>query len=119
MEELRVAIDRDTGFRRQLDKLWVKAFESNFNRASQKAIKDAYLSKAKTVLKPVIGKAKNEALKGMGKRVREDDGDSDTQKTERRDFAKSKRGSATSDKADKKKPDIPRGMSTLDFLNKD
>jgi hypothetical protein len=118
MEELKTAIDRDTVFRRHLDRLWEKAFASNFNRASVSAIKAAYLAKAKTTLKPVISKARGEALKGMGKRVREDDGDSDTQQAERK-FAKSKRGSSPSDKGGHKKSDIPRGMSTLDFLNKD
>jgi len=118
MDDLREKIAGDKIFRKQLDRLWERAFAANFNRETSKAIKDAYLSKARVLLKPVITKAKNEALKGIGKRVREDS-DSDTEKSERRPYHKGTRGSTTSDKGGQKKADIPRGMSTLDFLNKD
>jgi hypothetical protein len=118
MEDLRNGMERDTTFRKQLDRLWEKAFSSNFNRESTKAIKDAYLSKARVMLKPVITKARNEALRGIGKRIREDS-DSDTESSERRPYHKGNRGSDTSSKVGQKKADIPRGMSTLEFLNKD
>lgn len=117
MEEVRGQLEKDTKFRSQLDKLWERAIAAKFNRESVKAIKDAYLSKAKTVLKPAITKAKNEALKGSGKRVR-DDGDSDTRNTEREYHKGNRRGSTTSDKGGQKKADTFKG-STLDFLNAD
>lgn len=122
MESLREALDSDTGFRKNLDKLWVRAYDNNFNRDSVNAIRAAYLGKAKVALLPAIKKARNEALKGIGKRVR-DDGDSDTQKTEQDKPAYHRgakaRGSSSSSNRGQKSSDVPKGMSTLDYLNKD
>lgn len=123
METLRETLENDTTFRRNLDKLWERAFQNNFNRDSVNAIRAAYLGKAKVAIVPAIKKARNEALKGIGKRVR-DDGDSDTQKTEqeKQTYHRGKnapnRGSSSSSNRGKG-PDIPKGMSTLDYLNKD
>lgn len=72
LEDLSSLIDGDTRFRTILDRLWEKSFEENFSRASLDKIKSAYLSKARTLLPSVIKKSRNEALKGLGKRVREE-----------------------------------------------
>jgi hypothetical protein len=110
-------IARDTRFRSILDKLWEKAFEKRFDKESTDKIKSAYLSKAKTLLPSVIKKARNDALKGMGRKV------VDTDETE--ELADKKGpitpGKSTSPSSGKFKSakDIPREMSTLDVLMKD
>jgi hypothetical protein len=86
-------------------------------------IKSAYLSKAKTLLPSIIRKSRNEALRGLGKRVRDDDDDN---------YGKDKRGplpvgkarsQSTSPQSGKAAKDqarsIPKGMSTLDYLMRD
>jgi len=122
-ETLQTLIDRDGRFRTILDKLWENAFKNNFNQDSQDRIRSAYLSKAKTLLPSVIKKARNEALKGSGGRVSnnepdvEDDEDS-TNKVPKKKVQSSgpiNRGRTDKDKAQQ----IPKGMTTLEFLNKD
>jgi len=78
MESLESAISQDTRFKILIDKLWNKAVESDFSRESVDRIRSAFLSKAKTLLPSVIKKARNEALRGMGKRVREDTPEEET-----------------------------------------
>lgn len=64
-------IERDTRFGKIVEKLWERAAKDNFSKASQDDIKRAYLSRAKGLLTPVLQSVRNEALKGMGKRVKE------------------------------------------------
>lgn len=118
MDNLREVVDSDKSFRKTLDKLWMQAYQNNFRRDSVKKIKDAYLSKAKSVIAPVVKKARSEALKGMGRKVREEkelSGDSEKPRT----YAKSKRGSLPSNAKGQSKPSIPKGMTTLQFLSQD
>lgn len=110
-------IGRDTRFISLLDKLWEKAREDDFNKHSLDRIRSAYLSKAKTLLPSVIKKARNEALKGTGKRVKDDDAD---------DIADDKGRKSASDNKEERRPakiksakDIPAGMSSLEFLQMD
>ncbi len=116
-ESLEGLISKDARFRGLLDKLWEKAFERNFDKESTDKIKSAYLSKAKTLLPSVIKKARNDALKGLGKRA-------ETEEAEEPLAVKSpttRSGSpqALSSGKIRKPSDIPRGMSTLDVLMKD
>ena len=118
MDTLTDLIEKDTRFKTLVDRLWEKAFESNFSQTSKDAIKSAYFSKAKTLLPTVIKKARNEALRGMGKRVREDESDStpeneSSNKKEEKEQPRSNRPSSG------KTNEIPKGMSTLEFLSKD
>lgn len=120
LDTLNELINKDARFKNIVDKLWENVFNQNFSRESIEKVRSAYVSKAKTLLPSVIKKARNEALRGMGKRVRDD--------------------SETPEKGDKKGPvptgrprsqdnrptgkikdakDIPAGMSTLEFLNSD
>lgn len=112
LEEL---ISKDSRFRSLLDKLWEKAFESNFDKGSTDKIKSAYLSKAKTLLPSVIKKARNDALRGQGGRVREEEEEIEPRK------APVSQGKSTPPSSGRiRKPsDIPKGMSTLDVLMKD
>lgn len=117
MEELTSIIDKDTRFKVILDKLWEHAFKNNFNKESTDRIRSAYLSKAKTLLPTVIKKARNEALKGMGKRVREDSDEHEEVKSpEKKEQPRSRESSGKTIKSAK---DIPAGMKSIDFLMQD
>jgi hypothetical protein len=117
MDTLTDLIEKDTRFKTLIDRLWEKAFESNFSQNSLDNIKSAYFSKARTLLPSVIKKARNEALRGMGKRVREDESDSTPEKESKEDKEPS-RSHRTSDK-NTEKGKVPKGMSTLEFLSQD
>jgi uncharacterized membrane-anchored protein YjiN (DUF445 family) len=80
-EMLNSLISRDTRFKSLVDKLWEKAIESDFNKESIDRIRRAYISKAQTLLPSVIKKARNEALKGMGKRVSKEEDDNTEKET--------------------------------------
>lgn len=112
-EQLNTLLTGDKRFAIIIDKLWKNAFEKDFNKDSIDRIRSAYLSKAKTLLPSVIKKARIEALKGMGKRVK----DSDTNDDKNRPNKTEKSRSDKSDKSDKTA--VPRGKSTLDFLMED
>lgn len=109
LEALGSAISSDTRFKILVDKLWEKAAQENFSSDSINRIKSAFLSKAKTLLPSIIKTTRNEALKGMGKRVVEEAATS------------IKRGSTretphSNDRSDSK---VPAGMSTLEYMMKD
>lgn len=113
-ESMASLISQDKRFGILVDKLWEHAFKKDFDKESVDRIRSAYLSKARTLLPSVIKKARIEALRGMGKRVR------DTEEPE------SKKGPASVERPRSKnsgkvtKPgDIPKGMRTLDFLMQD
>lgn len=118
LDSLETLINQDGRFKTLVDKLWEKAFESNFSRESVDRIRSAYVSKAKTLLPSVIKKARNEALRGMGKRVKDD---SEEETTSRRGPVPAGRPRSQSQNTGKIRDakDIPAGMSTLEFLNSD
>jgi hypothetical protein len=122
-DNLENAIAADSRFRAVLDKLWEKAFSDDFSTESMDRIKSAYTSKAKTLLPAIIKKARNEALKGLGKRVRDDD--EDTNRKDKRGplpvgKARSQSASPQSGKTVKDQArSIPKGTSTLDYLMRD
>jgi hypothetical protein len=119
LDEVDALIARDTRFTKILDRLWEKAFNSNFSSGSMDSIKTAYLSKAKTLLPDVIKKARNNALKGLGKRVDDDEKDKRGPLPVGRTRT-STSSSPSGQKTDKDRAkEIPKGMKTLDFLNSD
>jgi hypothetical protein len=115
LDELDTLINKDTRFRSLVDKLWEKAFQSNFSKESTDRIRTAYVSKAKTLLPSVLKKARNEALRGTGKRV------NDSSESDKRGPVKMGKPSSPSTPTGKIRnaKDIPKGMSTLEFLNSD
>lgn len=119
-ETLEDLMAKDTRFRGIIDKLWENAFQQNFTKETADRIKAAYLSKAKTLLPSVLKRARNEALKGLARRNREERVSSDTFGTasKRSPVTSGKSASPSSGKI-RKASDIPRGMSTLDVLMKD
>jgi hypothetical protein len=116
LDTLETIINQDGRFKILVDKLWEKAFQENFSKASTDRIRSAYVSKAKTLLPRVISKARNEALRGMGKRVKDEE---DT--TPRRGPVPAGRPRSQDRPTGKIRDakDIPKGMSSLDFLNSD
>jgi hypothetical protein len=125
-EQVQDLINKDARFKAILDKLWKHSFSSNFNRDSQESIRRAFITRAKTVLPAVIKKARNDALKGLGKRVKEEvEEETETsEKTSNEKKIVKKSGQSTtpkfSGKSDREKArQIPRNMSALDFLMQD
>lgn len=112
MEMLNSVLSKDARFIALRDKLWDSAFKSNFSRESVERIKSAYLSRAKTLLPTVIKKARIDAMKGLGRRVDEE---------ERVDKTPVSPGRPRSNSSGKisKAGDIPKGMRTIDFLMQD
>lgn len=58
-------ISEDKGYRAINDRLWQNAFKSNFSQDSLNKIRSNYLARAKSLLRPVLAKARNEALQGQ------------------------------------------------------
>lgn len=115
-EEIEKLITGDKRFKVIVDQLWKKASGTNFSKPGVDDIVTAFRSRARTLLLPVIKKARIEALKGMGKRVREDKDEEPTPRTRRsrEDEPTSKRtGRITNAK------DIPAGMTSREFLMSD
>lgn len=118
LEAVRNAINNDTRFKAIIDKLWDAAFKSKFSKPSVDKIRSAYLSRAKTLLPDVIKKARNEALKGMGKRVNESNDETPDKK--KKGLPAVGRTTSTSAKSDREKAkEIPHGMKSVDFLLQD
>jgi len=117
-ETLENLMAKDVRFRGLLDRLWEKAFQSGFDKESTDRIKSAYLSKAKTLLPSVIKKARNDALRGLGRRADSEDREEE-ERPEKKGPITPGRPQAPSSGKYKKASDIPRGMSTLDVLMKD
>lgn len=108
----------DRAFQRLKDKLWISAAEQGYAKPAMDRLRSAFATKAKTLLPAVLKKARNEALRGLGKRVREEDtedvNDGTTRPDKTRKTTSSPRsGNVFKDKAQK----IPKGMSTLEFFN--
>jgi hypothetical protein len=116
-EKLEDLLSKDKQFRGLLDRLWERAHERGYDKDSQDKIKSAYLSKAKTLLPTVIKKARNDALKGLGRRV--DSDEVEEERSVRKNPITPGRSTAPSSGKYRKASDIPRGMSTLDVLMKD
>ncbi len=121
LESLNDLIDKDSRFKIILDRLWENAVKNNFNKESTDRIRSAYLSKAKTLLPAVIKTARNEALKGIGKRVHDDEPDEKNEEKESSKRTSIERKSTPQLNSGKIKSskDIPRGMKSIDFLMQD
>lgn len=109
MTELASLIQNDSRFAVINERLWKNAVQSNYSQQSLDQIRSAFLAKAKTLLPTVIKKARNTALSGSGKK----------NPTNSSQKAPLPMGQPSTPRAAKKASDVPRGMSTLDFLNQD
>jgi len=120
LESVYNLLDRDTRFKSLRDKLWQAAHKDDFSDDSVRRIETAIRSRAKTLLPSVIQKARNEALRGMGKRVI--DKENNEEESEREAPERTRTTTSSSNRGlDKtvKKGDIPTGMSNKDFIMSD
>jgi uncharacterized Fe-S cluster-containing radical SAM superfamily protein len=115
LETLSDLIDKDSRFKTLADRLWEKAFQSDFSKESLDKIRSAYLAKSKTLLPSVIKKARNEALKGLGKHVSDDEKDRKGPVLSGKES--SHRSSPRNDKEKSQK--IPANMRSIDYLMQD
>lgn len=114
MELLDRQIGQDSRYQSIKNGLWKKVIETNFSRQAVDAVESAHISKVRTLLRDVISKTRNEALKGSDSKrsISADSSDS---------FSKSKKEPLPVGKSagQSKSGGVPRGMKTLDFLNQD
>lgn len=106
-------ISKDTRFRSILDRLWQDAASKNYDKASMDKIKSACISKARTLLPSVIKTARNEALKGMGKTIRE----SSDKGSQPKGKSTPPNNSGKSNESQKGK--VPAGMTEEEYLLSD
>lgn len=106
-------ISKDTRFRSILDRLWEDAAKKNYDKASMDKIKSACISKARTLLPSVIKTARNEALKGMGKTIRESSDKSSQPK------GKSTPPNNSGKPNESQKDKVPTGMTEEEYLLSD
>jgi len=110
-DKLEELLGQDKQLKVVLNRLWKSSQEDKYSSSSLDKIKSAYLSRAKTLLPSVIKLARQEALKGIGKKTSSDD-------------EKDKRGHITvgrtsSSEKPRGKNEIPKGMSNKDFIMAD
>lgn len=117
LEMLETVLSRDARFIALKDKLWEAAFQDNFSKEATDRIKSAYLSRAKTLLPTVIKKARIDALKGLGKRVSEEEESTPNKSPITPGRPRSQEGNKSGKVTSAK--DIPKGMRTIDFLMQD
>lgn len=113
MSEVDELIAKDVRFTAIKDRLWQVAIKNKFSKSSLGDIEKAYLNKARTLLPSIIQKHRNEALKGLGKRVNEE------REEPQRKGPISVGRSAGANNSSKKETEVPKGMKTLDFLMRD
>jgi len=114
-EKLESLLSNDKRLQAVIDKLWENAFRSRFSKPSKDQIKSAWISRAKSLLPAVLKQARNEALKGAGKRSNDED---DTPKKGPVPVGGPKKVMGNKNNSQKSK-EIPAGVSTLDFLMSD
>lgn len=113
-EKITELISKDVRLKQIIDKLWEKAAASNFSDASKAEIRKAFLAKAKSLLAPVLKSARNEALKGMGRKVKEEKEEVEIEPGEKPQRMKTERR-LSSDK--KTNLDSLKGKSSYEALN--
>jgi hypothetical protein len=109
--EVEETMNSNTRFKSVMDKLWEQAIKTNYSSQSLANIKKAHLNQAKTILRPIILKHKNAALKGMGKRVTEER----EEPTKKGPVSVGRTAAANNSS----KETVPKGMRTLDYLMQD
>ena len=113
MKRVQKEIMGDSRFVAIKDKLWEAAIKDNFSESSKVKIRNAVLSKAKTVLPGIIQKVKADALKGQASRNRSASESRDDKPVTQGKVANSSNKSSGGSKKD------PGKLSTLDFLMQD
>ena len=109
-------MNEDTYFRGYYDKLWQKAAKDGFPPEQMDVIRKNYLARAKTLLKDTMARHRGQVLKD--KKERPDKDRKGPIPAGRSGNAGNKQISAGKTASEKAK-EIPKGMSTLDYLNSD
>ena len=114
-------IRADPQFVRLLDRLWERAAEEKFSKSSVEKIRSAYLSRAKSLLPSQIKKSRVDALRGLGKRVREDNNSDVIEYVNKASNNNNSREASPprTIRGSNRKENPSRGKSTLEFLNED
>jgi len=118
LDGLEDLIGKDTRFRAIYDRLWERAFENEFSKESMDKIKSAYLSKAKTLLPILIAKERKEALKGSRRNSNDEERDRKGPLPVGKTRSSTTLASGRANSSNNNKS-IPKGMTTLEFLNQD
>lgn len=112
IKEVNYQIRGDTRFMAIYDRLWEASFNDNFSKESRERLRNAWFSKARTILPAIITKSRNEALRGLGHSSKREDKDRKGPLPVGHSTSSSKRGQR---EVDKPKP----GEKTLDYLMRD
>lgn len=123
-KELESTISNDTRFKRIYDTMWMKARDQNYSKESMDKLYRAYVSKAGTLLSGIISKVRKEAMadakasdKPNGNDKKERDRRGPLPVGKNRGSTPTASGSAKQSSTSTKP--IPRGMTTLEYLNSD
>ncbi len=119
VEKTQELLDKDTRFKSFVDRAWEQAAKDNFSRKSIKKIEDLYITKAKSLLAPVVKSARKEALAGIGKKVKSE---KDEETGRRPEPERQRSGDNTERRLSSNKSkakEIPAGMSSFDYLSQD
>lgn len=118
-EKVRELIKNDTRFRQILNQYWVRAAKSNYSKESVEAIRAAYLSRAKTLLPTVLKTVRNEALKGVSRKAKDNE-EVETPRKKGLTTGKSASPSNMSGKTAKERAKaLPPGMTSAQYLLSD
>lgn len=115
-EILESQLKSDKRFQEIINRLWENAKKNDFSKESVDKVRQAHTSKASALLASVIKKARNEALKGIGKRVKDEEPDdsADENESPRRAKPRAPSNAGRDSKDDNKFP--RRGETTAEFL---
>jgi hypothetical protein len=112
-ESLENLIANDKGYRAINDRLWANAFKANFSQDSINKIRSNYLARAKSLLRPVLAKARTDALEGLNIKAEPDGKDKRGRLPVGKSASQNNSGGKSTDSA------IKPGESTYDFLMRD
>lgn len=123
LESIKDQLSKDTRFKAVLDKLWSNAHKNNYSRESQDRIREACLSRAQTLLPSILKKVRTDALRGMGKRVKNDETNNEDEPIapapRDRKIGRSTSSSNSGQNNGGRKLTIPANMSNKDFIMAD
>jgi hypothetical protein len=111
LDDISEHLDNDRRFESVIQKLWGDARAKGYSRDSIKRIEDTFRSKIQTLLPSAIKKARQDALRGMGRRAAEEKEEEVTTRTSKSSSPKESRSHSNEDG--------PRpGESTYEYLKR-
>ncbi|MET0785350.1 MAG: hypothetical protein ABWY25_01420 [Paenisporosarcina sp.] len=111
IDKINTLIEKDVRFKGLADRLWEESARNNFSKATLDKISKAFIARGKSLLTPVVKSVRNEALKGSGRKVKDEIEDTNT--TELGDKPQPERSRSSKPN---KAAAIPKGMSSFDYL---